>query len=134
MSGILQRLAHITRVQVHDLLAKYWPDTSSIPAWDTHFDGSEHTADNTADATTSSEGPTNAGSGLPYSQELARCYDLLDLPFGTPMEQVTRRWKAYLKKCHPDLHANDPAKQAEATELTQQLNGAYKNIKLAWEH
>jgi curved DNA-binding protein CbpA len=49
------------------------------------------------------------------------------------MQRVTRQWRAYLKKVHPDRHANDRAKQADATVLTQQLNDAYTKIKLAWE-
>ena len=49
------------------------------------------------------------------------------------MEQVTKQWKTYLKQCHPDRYAQDPAKQAEATILTQQLNDAYQKIKAAWE-
>jgi hypothetical protein len=49
------------------------------------------------------------------------------------MAQVTRQWKTYLKTCHPDRYANDPAKQADATFLTQQLNDAHQKIKVAWE-
>jgi hypothetical protein len=84
-------------------------------------------------ATPPFEEPASAGHGLPYSVELARCYRLLDLPFGAPMAQVTRQWKTYLKQCHPDRYANDPAKQADATFLTQQLNDAHQKIKAAWE-
>ena len=101
--------------------------------WDTDFRTQEQTRRDASDATPPFEEPVPESHGLPYSDELARCYRLLDLPFGTPMEQVTRRWKAYLKKSHPDLHARDPAKQADATILTQQLNDAYKNIRLAWK-
>jgi ribonuclease HI len=49
------------------------------------------------------------------------------------MEQVNKRWKAYLKKCHPDRYANDPTKQADATRLTQELTRAHEKIKVAWE-
>jgi hypothetical protein len=76
---------------------------------------------------------SHTDSGLPYSPELARGYALLDLPFGAPMEQVSRRWKTYLKTCHPDRFASDPARQAEATELTQALTGAHDTIRAAWK-
>jgi curved DNA-binding protein CbpA len=79
------------------------------------------------------EEPASAGHGLPHSAELDRCYRMLDLPFGAPMEQVTKQWKTYLKKWHPDRYANDPAQQADATLVTQQLNDAHKKIKAAWE-
>jgi hypothetical protein len=77
------------------------------------------------------EAPTS--NGLPYNVELAEAYRALDLPYGTPLEQVAKRWKAYLKKCHPDRYANHPEKLADATKLTQELTGAYEKIKAAWE-
>ena len=48
------------------------------------------------------------------------------------MERVTRQWKTYLKKCHPDRYANDPVQQADATRLTQELTHAHEKIKVAW--
>jgi hypothetical protein len=49
------------------------------------------------------------------------------------MAQVSKRWKTYLKTCHPDRFANDPARQADATELTQALTGAHDTIEAAWQ-
>lgn len=49
------------------------------------------------------------------------------------MERVTRQWKTYLKKCHPDRYANEPEKQADATRLTQELTRAHEKIKVAWK-
>lgn len=130
MAGILQRLVQLGRAHLNDLLTLRWPGASSAPRWDTDFTQAHGDAFN---APPPFEEPAPADHGLPYSAELARCYQLLDLPFGAPLEQVTRQWRAYLKKVHPDRHANDPAKQADATILTQQLNDAYKKIKRAWE-
>jgi hypothetical protein len=132
MSELLRRLAHLTRAQVYDFLGRHFPGASSAPPWDA--DTATQAESDSADFGAPFEAPAGAGHGLPYSAELARCYALLDLPFGAPLRQVTRRWKAYVKKSHPDLYAHDPAKQADATELTQQLNGAYAKIKAAWEH
>jgi hypothetical protein len=75
----------------------------------------------------------NATHDLPHSAELASCYEALDLPFGAPLEQVTRRWREYLLKCHPDRHARDPDRLPDAHKLTQLLTQAYQTIKKAWE-
>lgn len=133
MAGLLERLAQNARAYVNDFLDRHWPGTFSIPSEDTDRgarDDTAHDPSQATDAFTSSS--THTGTGLPYSPELADCYNKLDLPFGAPMAQVTKRWRAYLKQCHPDLHARDTAKQAEATELTRQLNDAYQKIRTAW--
>ena len=133
MAGIFQRLAQLGRAHLNDFLGQRWPGASSHPTWETDFETQEHTPHDAFNSPPPFEGPAPAGHGLPHSVELARCYRLLDLPFGTPIEQVTRQWKTYLKQCHPDRYANDPAKQADATFLTQQLNDAHQKIKAAWE-
>jgi hypothetical protein len=134
MASIVQRLLQLGRVRVYDFLSQHWPGASSSPAWETGFKTHAHPHDDAFDhASSPFEDPASAGHGLPYSADLARCYRLLDLPFGAPMAQVTRQWKTYLKQCHPDRYANEPAKQADATFLTQQLNDAHQKIKAAWE-
>lgn len=132
MAGILQRLVDLGRAHLNDFLAQRWPGAASTSTWDTDSANQEQTQSAGSGSSRPFEEPAPAGHGLPYSAELARCYQLLDLPFGAPMERVARQWRAYLKKVHPDRHANDPAKQADATILTQQLNDAYTKIKLAW--
>ena len=131
--GILQRLVQLGRTHLNDFLTQRWPGVSSTSSWDTDFTTQEQTYRDAFGSAPPFEEPAPAGHGLPYSVELAQCYRLLDLPFGAPMQRVTRQWKAYLTKAHPDRHANDPAKQADATVLTQQLNDAYTKIKVAWE-
>lgn len=133
MASILQRLIQLGRAHLHDFLSQRWPGTFSPPLWDTDDSAQEQTHRQAANAPPPFAEPAPESHGLPYSEELARCYRVLDLPFGAPLEQVTRRWRAYLKQAHPDLHATDPAKQADATMLTQQLNDAYKKIRLAWK-
>lgn len=130
MVDLLRRLAALTRAHLHDFLAAYRDGEHQHPAWDSQADFKTETQRDTYDA--SSPDPHNA-DGLPYSDALANSYRALDLPFGTPMDRVAKRWKDYLKKCHPDRYANDPQKQAEATELTQELTRAYESIRAAWK-
>jgi hypothetical protein len=134
MSTLFKRLVNLTRAHLYDLLDKQTWRSPGDPQWYTGFDAADRgTADDTTQTSASSAGTSaHAASGLPYSAELARCYALLDLPFGTPMDQVTKRWKTYLKKCHPDRYANAPEKLADATELTQALTGAHDTILAAW--
>jgi DnaJ-domain-containing protein 1 len=133
MAGLLERLTQNARAYVNDFLDRHWPGAFSLPSQDTESEARDDTAygpSQTTDPFTSST--TQAGTGLPYSPELADCYRTLDLPFGAPMAQVTRHWKAQLKQYHPDLYARDRAKQADATEVTRQLNDAYHKIRAAW--
>jgi len=133
MAGMLQRLVQLGRAHLNDFLAQHWPGASSSSTWESDFTAQEQTHRDDFTSPPPFEEPAPTSHGLSYSAELARCYQILDLPFGTPMARVTRQWKAYLNKAHPDRHANDPARQADATILTQQLNDAHLKIKLAWE-
>jgi DnaJ-class molecular chaperone len=130
MVDLLRRLAALTRAHLHDFVAAYRDGGHRRPAWDTQADFETETRRDSYDAPSSG---SHSPDGLPYSDALANSYRVLDLPFGVPMERVAKRWKDYLKKCHPDRYANDPQKQAEATELTQELTRAYELIRAAWK-
>jgi hypothetical protein len=131
MSELLKRLVQLTRAHFSDLLAQYWPGRRPDAAWDEDFDTQADSEPNQSYTAPPFEGHTR--NGLPYSAELAEAYRALDLPYGTPLGQVAKRWKEYLKKCHPDRYANNPEKLADATKLTQELTGAYEKLKTAWE-
>jgi hypothetical protein len=131
MTDLLKRLAQLTRAHVYDLLERRWPGWRVEPSWQSDFETLDDTASDHGFATPPFE--ASAGNGLPYNEELAAAYRALDLPFGAPMERVTRQWKTYLKKCHPDRYANEPEKQADATRLTQELTRAHEKIKVAWK-
>ncbi|ETW93063.1 J domain-containing protein [Candidatus Entotheonella palauensis] len=147
MSALLQRLLNIARSHLHDFIDPFRPDYTIPPYWDIDEPEPEepygHNHDNRhrnraggtsgSDSSGASSARHHREHGLPYSTELAHCYDLLDLPFGAPMDEVNKRWKSYLKRCHPDLFANDPVRQAEATELSQALMGAQSKIEAAWK-
>jgi hypothetical protein len=130
MSEILRRLTRLTRAHLHDLWELRWGEKSAESLRDT---GKQDNTE-TADRFSTPPFETRTNRGLPYSEELAGYYRTLDLPFGAPMVEVSKRWKTYLKKCHPDRYANDPEKQADATRLTQELTRAHENIKRAWDY
>lgn len=128
MPGILDRLAQNARAHLYEFLQRHvfttpaagpWQDTDDWPDEPLHADNAE---------------PHEPSGPLAYSAGLADAYRLLDLPFGAPLADANKRWKTYLKHCHPDrFHAN-PSRQADATELTQQLNTAHARIKAAWKN
>jgi hypothetical protein len=127
MPELFRRLARLARVYLSDFV----PFSASEPrAWEEDASRREEFARPRGFSAAGSR--TETASGLPFSEELAACYRALDLPFGAPMEQVSKRWKTYLKQCHPDRYANDPAKQDDATRLTQELTRAHQRIKAAW--
>ena len=143
MSDLFQRLFNIARSHLYDFIDPLRPANPIPPFWD--IDDAEpedpygqhqrSRADYAtgSGASSASGNSTRTRSNLPHSAELASCYDLLDLPFGAPMDEVNKRWKTYLKQCHPDRFANDPAQQAQATELSQALMGAHSKIEAAWK-
>ncbi len=131
MVEILRRLARLTRAHLHDLMGSYLGGGYQPSTRDAWTDSANEEPAGGYDTPSSFE--SHSSHSVPYSEALAANYRVLDLPFGIPMDQVAKRWKTYLKKCHPDRYANDPEKQAEATELTQELTRAYEVIKAAWK-
>lgn len=127
MPELFRRLVRLARAYLSDVVTPSEPDPR---AWDA--DASHQDWSTSADDVSASGAGASTASGLPFSAELAACYRALDLPFGAPMEQVSRRWKTYLKQCHPDRYATDPGRLADATRLTQELTRAYECIKTAW--
>lgn len=133
MAGLVERLWQLGRTHLNDFLEQRWPSTATSSPWEQERPRQERAEEERFRRTPPPEEPPTSQSGLPRTEALVESYRRLDLPFGAPMAQVNQRWKTYLKKCHPDRYAHDPAKQAEATILTQQLNDAHQKIKLAWE-
>jgi len=128
VSGILDRLAQNARAQIHAFLQRHVVTTPATPRRHDADDGAQEPLHDEAAETGESPG------SLPYNAELADAYRVLDLPFGAPMTKVNKRWKAYLKRCHPDRYHGDPGRQADATELSQQLNTAHARIEAAWKN
>lgn len=74
-----------------------------------------------------------AGAAAPPAQEpldplLAGYYANLELDPGADLEAVTRAWKRLVREFHPDRFAGDPAREAMATRLVQDLNHAYREL------
>ena len=127
VSGILDRLAQNTRAHLYAFLRRHVFTAPAAARWQ---DADDRTDEPRRDAAE----PHEPSSPLPYSAELADAYRILDLPFGAPLADANRRWKTYLKRCHPDRFHDDPKRQADATELTQQLNTAHARIEAAWKN
>ena len=128
VSGILDRLAQNARAHLYAFLQRHLFTTPTATRWQDADDWPREPFHNGA------SGPQQPSSPLPHSAELIDAYRVLDLPFGTSMADVSERWKTYLKRCHPDRFHNDPSRQAEATELTRQLNAAHDRIEAAWKN
>ncbi len=58
--------------------------------------------------------------------KLRRAYAVLGLKPGTPVGQVRRRYKALVKRWHPDRYATDPAGQAEAENRMREVWDEYR--------
>lgn len=63
--------------------------------------------------------------------KLEKAYAALEIPYGADFQTAKTAWKKLLKKYHPDLFSNDPAKAKIAHEVTQGLNEAFQTIRLA---
>ena len=61
--------------------------------------------------------------------KMATWYANLELPYGADLDEVTRAWKRLVRSYHPDLHARDPERHANATELVKGLNHAYEQLR-----
>ena len=127
VTGILDRLTQNARAHIYEFLQRRVFTPPAADRWQGADDWQDEPfRDPVAE-------PHDPSCPLSYSAELADAYRLLDLPFGAPLVDANKRWKAYLKRCHPDRFHGDPDRQAEATELTRQLNAAHDLIEAAWK-
>ena len=61
-----------------------------------------------------------------FSQTEIQYYANLELPVGTPFEEIKRQYRTLLQRYHPDRFATaTPEKQAAAKGIATQLNAAY---------
>lgn len=133
MASLVDRLWQLGRAHLNDFLGQREPEPAASSPWGQEPRQQQRAEEETSHRPPPRQEPPPSSSGLPRTEELAACYQRFNLPFGAPLDHVNRQWKARLKKCHPDRYAHDPAKQAKATVLTQQLNDAHQKIKMAWE-
>lgn len=82
-------------------------------------------------ASSSSAGPRSYQDRMP-PESLRKDYTELGVSFGAPFEEVRISYRRLMRRHHPDLHAGDPKRHAEATQKAQQLNVSFQRIR-AWE-
>lgn len=75
--------------------------------------------------------PTGIGTGLP--DYLRKDFRNLEVPFGAPLTDVRKSYKALMTAFHPDRHSADPEKFRTATEVTKKLNQSYQRIRTHYE-
>ncbi|MBI4821807.1 MAG: DnaJ domain-containing protein [Deltaproteobacteria bacterium] len=62
------------------------------------------------------------------SDELARWYANLELPYGAPLEEVRAAYRRMMRRYHPDRHRTDPTSEAAAAELVMALREAHDGL------
>lgn len=68
-----------------------------------------------------------AYSGPP--REIVQAYRTLGLAFDTPFPQVKAQYKRLLMQNHPDRNSATPEQLKRSTEISAQINGAYRRIE-----
>ncbi len=63
------------------------------------------------------------------NKELAECYAMLEIPFGSDKQTARKALRSLLKKYHPDRHAHSSEKQKMATTISMELTRAYQIIE-----
>ncbi len=67
--------------------------------------------------------------GTSAERRLRELYAQLEVPYGTPFEEVKHAFRRLMRKYHPDLHAGDPKKHEAASQLTKSLTQAYNELE-----
>ena len=99
---------------------------ASLPASDATPTGGQHTGRRS----TVEDGPSPAGPPT-VDQRLAGYYANLEIPYGSGLAEAKVAWRKMMKRYHPDLYSNDTERYKTATNLTQELTRAYKEIEKA---
>jgi len=92
-------------------------------------------SDSTSDGSYRSAGERDGSFSYRFRMppnSLTRDYQILEVPFGAPFEDVRASYRALMRRHHPDIHTADRTQQERATRKAQELNISYQRIK-AWE-
>ncbi len=111
---LLRRLWHLARAQLPAGKKSSWEEPVNGPSSGTGWQRAGEPA-----------------PGPPFDPQLAQYYANLEIPYGADLETARRAWKRLLKKCHPDLHANDPEKRRVADQLSARLTQAFQELERA---
>jgi DnaJ-domain-containing protein 1 len=65
----------------------------------------------------------------PDARTLAQYYAQLEVPVGASLAEVKSSFRRLMRRYHPDRFADNPEKAKLATELTQKLTQAYRELE-----
>ncbi|MBX2812163.1 MAG: J domain-containing protein [Myxococcales bacterium] len=74
---------------------------------------------------TAGSGPTPLGG---ETSEIRRYYANLELPLGSPADEVKAAYRRLMRRYHPDKHAGDPESIRAAHQLARELRLAYEGL------
>lgn len=135
MGQIFDRLERLVRSMTQDSYNRYDPydehlsDDDMREAWEEL----NRFLDEDEGYETSGKPGTSAGTRRP-PEGLRKDFDTLGLPFGADYGAVKKAYREQLRLYHPDLHAGDPDKQQQATDVTQKIILAFRRIKDYYEN
>lgn len=69
---------------------------------------------------------------MALSGDLADAFAVLGVPESATRSTLRRRYKALVRKWHPDRFIGDPQRVLQATERLQAINRAYDTIRANW--
>ena len=61
-------------------------------------------------------------------RKINQYYANLELPPGSPIEDVHKAWRKLILKYHPDRHAGDKTRIQRATRISQIINSSYSAL------
>jgi hypothetical protein len=61
----------------------------------------------------------------------AKCFALLELPYGAPLSDVELAYRKLLRQFHPDRYLGDGERHASAVALVTSLTDAYLSLRRA---
>ena len=83
------------------------------------------------------EGASSGGYDSPPEQtvpeHLRKDYDLLGVPFNSPLMIVKKAYKKLILEYHPDRFASDPHAQKNATKKAAAINDSFRRIEEYFE-
>jgi hypothetical protein len=61
--------------------------------------------------------------------DVKRQYEILELPFGAPLEDIRQKYRDLAAVWHPDRFAHNPRLQQMALDKVKEINGAYNELE-----
>lgn len=80
-------------------------------------------------ASRKSEGRGTERGSSKGAPSIRKCYESLEVPFGSDFETVKKAYKKQMMRYHPDRQGGDPEKIKAATRVAQILTESYQILK-----